>query len=77
MSNRRHIHKAVKEQLVFMAACMKPRTIAHVTGVRQCTVNRVICLKRLTGLVTFVYAPPKVNKIILWSVARSGLSIRR
>ena len=77
MSNRRHIHKAVKEQLVFMAARMKSRTIAHVTGVSQRTVNRVIRLKRLTGLVTFVYAAPKVNKIILWSVARAGLSIRR
>ncbi|KAF8153094.1 hypothetical protein B0H34DRAFT_662937 [Crassisporium funariophilum] len=54
MSNRRHIHKAVKEQLVFMAARMKSCAIAHVTGVSQRTVNRVIRLKRLTGSVVRV-----------------------
>jgi hypothetical protein len=46
-----HIHKAVKEQLVFMSGHLKSSNIAWVTGISHCTVNRVIKLKRETGSV--------------------------
>ena len=67
LNRRRSIHKAVKEQLVFMAR-MKSRTIIHVTGVSQRTVNCVIRLKHLTGSVVripFVYAASHINTILV------------
>ena len=73
MSNRRHIHKAVKEQLVSMAARMKSRTIAHVTGVSQRTVNRVIRLKRLTGL--FIRVPFAAGRPRLLNGIDASMSI--
>ena len=52
-----------------MAARMESRTIAHVTGVSQRTVNRVIRVKRLTGLVIrvpFAAGRPRLlNGIVL------------
>ena len=48
---RRHIHEAVKEQLVVMAGHLKSSDISRVTGISHRTVNRVIKLKRDTGSV--------------------------
>ena len=48
---RRHIHKAIKEQLVVMSEHLESSNIARVTGISHRTVNRVIKLKRETGSV--------------------------
>ncbi|KAJ2911978.1 hypothetical protein MD484_g8431, partial [Candolleomyces efflorescens] len=49
MPNRRHIHKAVKEQLVVMSGNMKPSAIEKATSVSKRTVNRILKLARETG----------------------------
>ena len=48
---RRHIHKAVKEQLVVMSGHLQSSNISQVTGISHRTVNRVIKLQRETGSV--------------------------
>ncbi|KAH9066998.1 hypothetical protein EDB83DRAFT_2223245 [Lactarius deliciosus] len=57
---RRHIHKAVKEQLVVMSGHLKSSAIARVTQISQRTVNRVLKLKQETGSV--VRIPPTMGR---------------
>jgi hypothetical protein len=51
---RRHIPKAVKEQLVVMSGNLKSSDIARVTHISKRTVDRVLKLKQDTGSVVCI-----------------------
>jgi hypothetical protein len=51
VGNRRHLPEPMEQQWVTMSAHMKSSDIARVTHSSHRTVNRALCLSRLTGSV--------------------------